>query len=958
MFLSTKNPPHDPLSSSSSSSNLFLHLTTSSSSSSHELGQSHLSNFSIRDYAYSNRKNSIKKNWPFSSKSLQLLSTHGVTDPLPPFQKFKTKSSSLSENNLEIHKNNVEETRKRVCSQARIIENGLFTSTTSVSKSRVASTSSNKNSHSTKCGGGGGGMLKSKEDSNCCGLVMASESIMASKTCPICRSFSSASNTTLNAHIDQCLSVDAELLPPVSSSSSKPNRHRVKPRLKVKTMVDIYAYAKEDTLEDLDQRNGTKWASVLSYKNRAVVADKSEVSKKRRVSSVGVGPVYIDAKGQKSRVLSEFSEKKTLTTPSREQHEHCISEKKQLSQCSKGNSKSLKKTCGGKKHHKTVKVTNHKANAFEKKPEYQRVFPREDSRSGHRRIYNQRLLAKRGLISKTPNEKGHEFRALRDQPSENDDDSWSRGEPIVLIGTEFSATESYPLKKQKLRNEVSGRSKTMFANKRAQSRSFSVRMTEKEEKSHAGVHINTLRLKKSLASIQEDKYSPRKNFGSASLDVSHASPLATSMRKLSQPFVAKARRRLSTPPKEDEEESGKWEPEIAREHELSDDDYVSSDKGEADGVSLRSYPSSSGYDDYTDDDEESREDDKDNNKRTNDIDAELYHSDTSPSTETGPSERAMYYSEELGSMIYKQTACEDDVRFDSEVGQGSLYVDVDTIPIPGPPGSFLPSPQRMCFDENLGNSSVITSQFQSSTDQLDRNSSESPVSAVSKFAACRMSFPYDSSSFRDSLPSDIPTSYSTTPMSFCVPSHHRIIAEAEPINNDRESCCCQRKERISEDITLSHQASHLLQRRAASSVVTMNLTKSPTCLDPNHSFEKSPYMNQQDLDLQSKFSSRTSLGAAVPSSPSNPVLRLMGKDLMVMNQGEAEKEASRPWLASPTPQLLNPPCSGTGLYYNTGPYLRNSFEATHQPHTPTVQAQTQALALPKSFDHVRYFALS
>ncbi|ESQ42813.1 hypothetical protein EUTSA_v10012573mg [Eutrema salsugineum] len=978
MFLSTENPPNDPLSSSSN----FLHLTTTSSD---ELGQSHPQNFSIRDYAYSNRKKNIKNSWPFSSKSLQLFATHGVTDPLPPFQKLSTLrnqfestacSSSAKQIVSYVHQGRdlaklglnqtIAETRKGgVCSQSMIIENGSFTST-SVSKSKVdivvaATSNNNKNNHSKKCGRG---MVKSKEDS-CGGLVTTSETSMASKTCPICKTFSSASNTTLNAHIDQCLSVDSAL-PPVIS---KPNKRRVKPRMKVKTMVDIYAAAKGCTLEDLDKRNGTKWASILSYTNR-VVADKSEVSKKRKASPVGVGPVYIDAKGQKLRILTEFSEKKTSTTPLREQHEDCSSEKKSLSQGSKENSKSSKKRRRGKKHHKYLKLTNHKANASEI-PEYQRVFSGEGSSTGHRRIYNQRMLAKRGLISKKLNEKGHKFYALRDQPSENDDDSMSGGDPLVLRSTDLSATEA--INKQKLLSGVAREIKTLCGSKRAQSRSFRVRMSEKEEKSLAGAHSNTVQVKKSLASIQEDRYSPGKNFCSNAREVSDASPRPSSMRT---PFVGNAWRRLSLPveqkkaqldlseEEDEEEEAGKWESEMTQERELSDDDYASGDNGEIN--ERRSKPSSSGYDDYDDDDEESSEEEKDNNKRANvlnktaDTGAEFYQSDSPPFNEMVPSERAMYYSEEVGNMIY-----EEDVRFDSEVRQGSLFVEVDTIPIPGPPGSFLPSPRDMGFDENIGNSSVITSQVQSSLDQLDRNSSESPVSAVSNFAPGRLSFPRElSSSFQENISPDIPASYSTTPMSFCVPSHHGTIGQAEQITVDK-SCCCQRIERNSEGITLNHQASHLLQRRAASSTMAMNLTKSPKRLDPNHPFEQSsPYMIQQDVNLQSKFSSKPSFNGAVPPSPSNPVLRLMGKDLMVMNNGEADNEEASRASLKPTPQFLDPPpCPGTGLYFNTGLYLRNSFESTqHQPQIPKAQAQaqaqTQASAFRINFDHVRYFSPS
>ncbi|CAH8377136.1 unnamed protein product [Eruca vesicaria subsp. sativa] len=922
MFLSTENPPHDPLTSPSPSS--LLHLITTSSD---ELGQSHLQNFSIRDYAYSNRKNNIKNSWPFSPNSLQLCSTHGVTDPLPPFQKysnvsnkFKTTASSSS-GKRDLSKLGVNqtlaETRKGVCSQSRIFTENGFGTSTSVSKSKVeivvAGTSSN-NKNNKKCGRVG--MVKSKEDT--CG---GGGLVMTTTTCPICKTFSSASNTTLNAHIDQCLSADSEL-PPVSTYkpnkprvdqclsvtppvSTKPNKPRAKPLMKVKTMVDIYASAKPCTLEDLDKRNGTTWASVLSHTNQAV-AGKSEVSKKRKVPPVGVGPVYIDAKGQKLRILTEFSEKKTsttnTTTPLREQHEDG----------SKESSKSLRKRSGGKKHYKYLKLTKLKANTSEIH-ECQRGFSGEGSSTGHRRIYNQRMLSKRGVISKKLSEKGHKLYTLRDQPSEDDDDedSWSGEERLVLRGTDSS-----PLNKQK---ELSGRNKTMFGSKGAQSRSFRDQMSQKEEKSLTRTHLDSVQFKKRLASIQEDKYPLEKN----------VREVATSMRKLSAPLVSngwrqqslplelkKARLDMSEEDEDEEEEGGKWESEMTQERELSEDDYVSGDDNS---------PSFSRYDDDDDDEESSKEEEEEddsNNSRAN---------DATPSTnETILSERATYYSEEVGDMIYGQTTCDEDVRFGSEVrGKGSLFVEVDTIPIPGPPGSFLPSPRDMCYDENLGNSSVITSQIQS----FDRNSSESPVS---NFAAGRLSFPVELSS-----------SYTTTPVSFYVPSHHETITEAETStvdkteppprlrNNDDQSCfCCQRKERISEGIALNHhQTSHLLQRRTAAYSSTK---PPPTRLDPNHPFEQLPYMAQQDLDLQSKFSNRA---VVVPPSP-NPVLRLMGKDLMVMNQVEASKDSFKP----PTQFLDPPPCAGTGLYLNTGLYLRNSFESTDQPQT-----QTQASSIRNNF---------
>lgn len=67
---------------------------------------------------------------------------------------------------------------------------------------------------------------------------------------------------------------------------------------------------------------------------------------------------------------------------------------------------------------------------------------------------------------------------------------------------------------------------------------------------------------------------------------------------------------------------------------------------------------------------------------------------------------------------------------DAEEQGGSTFMEVDLIPIPGPPGSFLQSPWDIETDaaEHHGNFSVITSHVKSSQDQLDltdRKSSES-----------------------------------------------------------------------------------------------------------------------------------------------------------------------------------------------------------------------------------------
>lgn len=130
---------------------------------------------------------------------------------------------------------------------------------------------------------------------------------MASKVCPVCKTFSSSSNTTLNAHIDQCLSGESTIK---WTSNSKVIKHRIKPR-KTRLMVDIYETALHCTLEDLDKRNGTNWASNMGLPSQDLEVCAEE--KRKTYSSVNTedtnedGAVYIDSSGTKLRILSKLS---------------------------------------------------------------------------------------------------------------------------------------------------------------------------------------------------------------------------------------------------------------------------------------------------------------------------------------------------------------------------------------------------------------------------------------------------------------------------------------------------------------------------------------------------------------------------------------------------------------------------------------------------------------------------
>ncbi|XP_062015906.1 uncharacterized protein LOC133732383 [Rosa rugosa] len=219
----------------------------------------------------------------------------------------------------------------------------------------------------------------SKEDiaSNCSTI----SETMTSKVCPVCKTFSSSSNTTLNAHIDQCLS--GESTPKWTVEESKvTTRHRIKPR-KTKLMVDIYDTAQHCTLEDLDRRNGSSWATTISSFPTNQDKENSEQmpaeEKRQRVSSVypepediDVGAVYVDASGTKVRILSKFDD--VPSPPASKVVEH-LRPIKHL----KGGKGTKFLSAKKKKHHKYLKLAPQSRNLFSPKAHSSEFHEDEES---------------------------------------------------------------------------------------------------------------------------------------------------------------------------------------------------------------------------------------------------------------------------------------------------------------------------------------------------------------------------------------------------------------------------------------------------------------------------------------------------------------------------------------------------------------------------------------------------
>lgn len=162
--------------------------------------------------------------------------------------------------------------------------------------------------------------------------VGVSDSMGSSKVCPVCKTFASSSNTTLNAHIDRCLSEDTAAASSAVDRQvsigggivSKPiGRRRLNPPCKKRSMVEIYASSSCCTLEDLDRRNGTTWALDLGSvpAGQILSATEDTLSKTEMKYPVvddendgtsAAAAAYIDSNGTKVCILSKLNSSKSL----------------------------------------------------------------------------------------------------------------------------------------------------------------------------------------------------------------------------------------------------------------------------------------------------------------------------------------------------------------------------------------------------------------------------------------------------------------------------------------------------------------------------------------------------------------------------------------------------------------------------------------------------------------------
>ncbi|KAI7758360.1 hypothetical protein M8C21_013721 [Ambrosia artemisiifolia] len=250
-------------------------------------------NFSIREYVFESRSKDIARNWPFSDKSLQLCLNYGVKNLLPPFQSLDSVRNypsisvcaveNRSPNEETISSINGKRNDKSQCYIEEDLDHTKSNSQPIVKKFKL--------------------VMKLNLG------VESTEETAASKVCPVCKSFSSSSNTTLNAHIDSCLSEESSMKC-IADLKLKTVKHRgVKPR-KMRLMVDVYKTAHHCTIEELDRRNGANWATTSSFPDQELEFQAEEKNKEPQkptyIPKVAdhEGAVYIDKNGKKVRILS------------------------------------------------------------------------------------------------------------------------------------------------------------------------------------------------------------------------------------------------------------------------------------------------------------------------------------------------------------------------------------------------------------------------------------------------------------------------------------------------------------------------------------------------------------------------------------------------------------------------------------------------------------------------------
>ncbi|KAG6596789.1 hypothetical protein SDJN03_09969, partial [Cucurbita argyrosperma subsp. sororia] len=1117
-MLSIENPPPDPplqqlkanVNDDERPSQHHLPLPEEDLSSAAVLDHSTFPNFSLRDYVFNTRSKDIRNNWPFSLKNLQLCLKHGVKDLLPPFQStdcvrnhrlagcggesstrefenvFRDFSEAKEHVELDTSAAKLNEKQVSPCEG----ENGLSSTMTSISQSQneLASTSgpsslslrtnslletlaevettgfraSEKNEIKIKTSGKMCKIIRKSTnhiDQTSAADIATSFSIvsesMASKVCPVCKTFSSSSNTTLNAHIDQCLSIAST---PKCSSDSKLTRYRIKPR-KTKLMVDIYATARPCTLEELDRRNGTAWATLSGFQAQDIEnhqTTNTNEGKKQKVVSVhpedigdnGDAAVYIDANGTKLRILSKFSsplslpdvqddvgsrklrgvkERKFHSTKKNKSHASAqgrkVSAQKCISQVQEHNQ--LKGSSSLEVHKITKQVKPHDSGTLRQWACSKRTRASKSSRKeGYHQpsmfkwhvshgaaVDTDRLVLERSQVQDQTSVSSPESSERTENTEYEVDISDKRGWSPVrrslrsAFSGEMVDTDSLTQRK-KISNRLSKRSGFIGINCSVKPRNTNGRIIQDYQPSPPGsnklsrnYHANALkarklnlaRRKEILVSSRFNRLStyekPRDQFESyvddgtipwhSTFDHSHSSSDGSIesdrstkevVTEVASPKVSselKNRSNIDSMSKAIALSSSDSESEYDGCHEEENmDSHVRTRaefREEIKGVELGSEENSFREDVSVD--SSSKLALKESFMCFCKSMDPQFHKTRVMLQSTQNCSCFFYGSDGTKDMFFGDEDCsamiEHDVEreLDSEIRRGSSCFEVDPISIPGPPGSFLPSPLRDTRSEEYrGNSSLSNSWVHSCQDQhdlIDGVSSSSPISAtstISNATAARSCLKHNNSS---GVSSDVFHDKSGS-----VPPN----AGAE--RGDVQPCRCQRADtdKAFQDINVAyqeptgHQSSSLETMPAMDrKQTTFSLNVRPNSLDimpESHSqhtmsgsmvfpVDKSPFKSHSvngfhDPGLEFSRTKRE------PASPvtSNPVLRLMGKNLMVVNK-EEEDVAIPVKQPQPHPQLNHVSTPVPSFAGGSSQHVQNQASCSFPHWSPRDPSKTQ-----------------
>ncbi|PKA51226.1 hypothetical protein AXF42_Ash010666 [Apostasia shenzhenica] len=286
------------------------------------------SNFSIRDYVFSSRNKDCCSNWPFPRHLLELCVKHGICDLLPPFERSSSvrakitceKPAATTEKNssYQLHGEPYSNQAELSSSSDDVVSNSLVSAegpclisnedkndkfvhddcklSSTVTTHYAIERNSAKFREPEAVDN-----LRTVEDIISASTIVSD--VMASNVCPVCKTFSSTSNTTLNAHMDQCLAMESD----ANMLADKIPKLKVKPRKK-RLMEDVYAMAPHCTLEDLDRRNGTSWAKDITTAMPIIEANPKLPQVTTRNDNKNEGAVYVDSNGIKLRILSKFDD--------------------------------------------------------------------------------------------------------------------------------------------------------------------------------------------------------------------------------------------------------------------------------------------------------------------------------------------------------------------------------------------------------------------------------------------------------------------------------------------------------------------------------------------------------------------------------------------------------------------------------------------------------------------------